>query len=92
MISMCLTAEEQTHVRTALRFLRARCRGWRPLAKALGFKAMTLSNVAGAHKAASASLAFRIARLASVAVDDVLAGRYPPPGTCPHCGHAMETP
>ena len=31
-------------------------------------------------------IAFRVARLAKVGVDDVLAGRFPPPGTCPHCG------
>lgn len=35
-------------------------------------------------------LAFRAARMAGVGVDDVLAGRYPEPGVCPHCGHRKE--
>ena len=82
-----LTNEEQLHARAALRFLRARSGGWEPCARLLGFKARSLSKIANGKKRASASLAFRIARLAKVGVDDVLAGRFPAPGTCPHCGH-----
>lgn len=81
-----LTVEEQTHVRTALKFLRSRCGGWAPLAKALHFKNTTVANVANG-RSVSAALAFRVARLGRVTVDDVLAGRFPAPGTCPHCGH-----
>jgi hypothetical protein len=81
-----LTADEQGHVRTALRFLRARCGGWAPLAKALRFKDTTLSNVASG-RTVGASMAVRVARLGGVTVDDVLTGRFPSPGTCPHCGH-----
>ena len=85
-----LTTEEQTNVRTALKFLRLRSGGgWEPLAKTLGFKSITLSHVAGG-RTASASLAVRVARLAGVPVDDVLAGRYPGEGTCPYCGHREE--
>lgn len=84
-----LTAEEQAHVRAALRFLRARCGGWAPLAKALGFKDTTLSKVANGRVVAPL-LAFRVARLVNVGVDDLLAGKFPSPGTCPHCGHQME--
>jgi hypothetical protein len=84
-----LTTQEQTNVRTALRFLRARCGGWEPLAKAVGSKTLTLSRVAGG-RAVSASIAFRVARLAGVLVDDVLAGRYPGAGTCPTCGHRED--
>ena len=36
----------------------------------------------------SADMAFRVARAAGVPIDDVLGGKFPPPGTCPHCGHA----
>lgn len=36
---------------------------------------------------ASATLAFGVARLAGVSIDDALTGKYPPVGTCPHCGH-----
>lgn len=85
-----LTAQEQGHVRTALRFLRTRSGGWSPIAKVLGFKDSTLSAILNGHKAVSVRLALRIARLAAVGVDDVLAGRFPPAGTCPHCGHRQE--
>jgi hypothetical protein len=82
-----LTAQEQVHVRAALRFLRARCGGWAPLAKALRFGDSTVTNAAGGHVGISASMALRVARLSGVGVDEVLAGRFPPPGTCPHCGY-----
>ena len=86
-----LTPEEQTHVRTALCFLRARCGGWAPLAKVLHVKCRTLSNVARGCTIGP-TVAFRVARLAKVGVDDVLAGKFPPPGTCPHCGHCEASP
>jgi hypothetical protein len=85
-----LTADEQVRVRVALRFLRSRCGGWGPLAKALHFKDTTLGRVAS-KGTVSPLLAFRVARLAKVGVDDVLAGKYPPPGACPHCGYCKET-
>jgi hypothetical protein len=85
-----LTAQEQTNARTALRYLRARCGGWEPLAKALRFKSTTLHKATSGARAVSASVAFRVARLGGVPVDDVLTGRFPGPDTCPHCGHREE--
>jgi hypothetical protein len=85
-----LTAEEQVRVRTALRFLRSRCGGWASLAKVLHANKITLKGAANG-RTVTASTAVRVARLASVGVDDLLAGRFPPPGTCPHCGHCEET-
>lgn len=82
-----LTPTEQGNVRKALRFLRARCGGWAQLGKVLCFKEVTLGAIGAGRKVASASLAVRVARLAQVGVDDVLAGRFPPAGACPHCGH-----
>ena len=79
-----LTAEETKNVRAALRFLRVRCGGWRPVAKALRYSRATLQRAGGPV------LAFRVARLAGVSVDDVLTGKYPPAGTCPHCGHQAD--
>jgi hypothetical protein len=32
-------------------------------------------------------MALRVARLAGVPIDDVLAGKFPPAGTCPYCGN-----
>lgn len=78
-----LTAKEQANVRTAIAFLRART-GAMPLAKALRFSRATLQRTAGPV------MAFRVARLAGVPVDDVLTGKYPPPGVCAHCGHRAE--
>lgn len=81
-----LTKEEQNNVRVAVRFLRARCGGPQPLAKALRLSLVGIRHtLAGAT--ASPQLAFRVARLAGVGVDDLLAGRFPPPGTRPYCGH-----
>ena len=85
-----LTTAEQTNVRTALKFLRLRCGTWAAVAKALRFGENTLSDVATGRKMPGAVLAFRVARLAKASVDDVLTGRFPAPGTCPHCGHQKE--
>lgn len=85
-----LTATEQANVRAALRFLRVRCGAWVAVSKALRFGRSTAGNVVGG-KAVSPVMAFRVARLAKVSVDDVLSGRFPPPGTCPHCGHRADS-
>ena len=82
-----LSADEQANVRTALRFLRTRCGTWASLAKVLGFAVVTLENSANGHATISAALVFRVARFAKVGIDDLLSGKYPAPGTCPHCGH-----
>lgn len=81
-----LTETEQEHVLVALRFLRTRAGNWKTLAKGLGFASSTMRNVKKGLKRVSASMAFRVARLAGVSVDDLLAGKFPPTGTCPHCG------
>jgi hypothetical protein len=75
-----LTAAEAVNVRKALAFLRLRCGGVKTLARALRTSKATLSRP-------SPLLAFRVARMAGVGVDDVLTGKYPPPGVCAHCGH-----
>ena len=81
------TAQEQENIRRALRFLRIRSGGWGPLAKALRLTASTINHMAGREKV-SARLALRLAWFAGVSVEDMMAGKYPPEGTCPHCGHA----
>jgi hypothetical protein len=85
-----LTTQEQQHLRGALQFLRRRCGGWAPVAKALRFKDTTLSAIGTGRKPVSPTLAVRIARFVKMGVDDVLAGRYPAPGTCPYCGHRPD--
>lgn len=86
-----VTPDEAAHVRTALVYLRTRSGGWAPLAKVLGFRVGHLTEVGRSRAAVSATLVFRIARLAQVGIDDVLAGRYPAANACPHCGH-VATP
>lgn len=61
--------------------------GVEKLGPVLGFKPQTLSRVLRGATA-SASLTFRIARFAKIGIDDLLAGKFPPPGTCPHCGRS----
>jgi len=78
-----LTPAEVVNVRRALAFLRVRCGGVKMLAKALHTSKPSL-------RAPSASLVFRIARLAGVGLDDVVTGKYPPAGVCAHCGHREE--
>lgn len=81
-----LTPQEQDHVRGALNFLHRRCGTWVNASKVLGMKPLTLCHVGGGHKVPTVVLALRIARVAKVGVDDVLAGKFPSPGTCPACG------
>jgi len=80
-----LTVAEQQCVRVALRFLRVRFRGWTSLSQALRVKDTTLSKIAG-RGTVTASIAIRTARLVRVGIDELLVGKYPPPGSCPLCG------
>lgn len=82
-----LTTTEQTNVRTALKFLRSRCGTWAAVSKALRLGKNSAGNVAAGANV-TPLVAFRVARLAKVSVDDVLSGRFPAPGTCPQCGHS----
>lgn len=87
-----LTTEEQKNVRAAMRFLRGRFGSWERVAEALRSRLNTVSGVVHQGRAVSAGLAIRTARLAGVAIDDVLSGKYPPAGACPHCGHIPLVP
>jgi hypothetical protein len=79
-----LTAKEQANVRLAVAFLRAKCGGADLLAKALRCSRPTL------WRPPTPTVVFRVARMAGVGIDDVLTGKFPPPGTCPHCGHVKD--
>jgi hypothetical protein len=82
-----LTIEEQEHVRSALHYLRLRFGGWSPLARVLHFEETTLVHVGKGRRGVSAPMAFRIARLVKVKIDDLLAGGFPAVGVCPRCGY-----
>jgi hypothetical protein len=85
MSTFALTAKEAANVRAAAHFLRARMGGWRNVAKALRVDLST------AKSAPTPILAFRLARLVGIGVDDVLTGKYPPVGACAYCGHVAES-
>lgn len=87
-----LTAKEQSNVRTALRFLRVRCGRADVAAKALRVSRRQIRRILSGEHGVSAAVAVRVARLASVGVDEVLTGKYPPEGACPHCGHRESVP
>jgi hypothetical protein len=80
-----LTPAEQENVRTAIRFLSKRHGTYRDLAMAMGAKRATVL-LAGQKGAVSAGIALRVARVAGVPLEDVLAGKWPVEGACPHCG------
>ena len=81
-----LTPEEQANVRRALVFLRTRLGGWTRLAAAMRTNETTTRQAGTRGRSVSAGLAIRAARVAGVPVDELLAGRWPKEGTCPHCG------
>jgi transcriptional regulator with XRE-family HTH domain len=85
-----LTAKEQRHVRTALRFLRLRVGAWAPLAEALGCKPDSIEKVVNGRRTVTPRLAFRVARIVDVPIEDLLAGTWISPRTCPHCGHPPD--
>lgn len=90
-VSADLTSEEQANVRAALHFLHLRSGRWATLGRALRFHGYNLSNVANGHRDVTAKLVLRIAKLAGVGFDDVLMGKFPPAGVCPHCGSHVDT-
>jgi hypothetical protein len=81
-----LSPPESANVRRALLFLRARHGGAAKLAEALGVGRKALEMMCGKTGRPGAGLALRAARLGGVEVEDVLGGRWPVPGSCPHCG------
>jgi len=86
-----LSAEEQVHVRTALRVLRVRCNSWAPIAKAMGVTPANLRQIV-AGRNVSARMAFRLARFVKLGVGELVAGKFAPANTCPHCGKPLPEP
>lgn len=86
-----LDAKEQQHVRAALRLLRNRLGTWVSVADGLSMNVKNLEKTVRGGQRVSASLTFRVARLLGVMVDDLLVGRFLPPGACPNCGHVITS-
>ena len=87
-----LTKQEQANVRAALRVLKARDGGLAVLAARMGASAAHLKQVLYGIVPSGAATAIRVAQTAGASVEDVLSGRFPGPGVCRHCGHAMDAP
>ena len=81
-----LTPEEQRNVRTALRYLHTNSRRWKVLGRAIKVQPDTIFRIVSGRRSSPAAMAFRVARLANVSIDNLLAGKTVPAGTCPHCG------
>ena len=81
-----LTPEERANVKAALRFLSKRYGSSAKLATVMRTKRGTVLNASSTRGPVSAGVALRVARAAGVPLEDVLAGRWPTPGMCPHCG------
>jgi len=84
-----LTLTEQRNVRTAMRYLRRQVGTRAALAEALHFGTTSVKRVMDGSKSVSASMALRVARLAEVSIDDLLAGRFVP-SACPRCGYVPD--
>jgi hypothetical protein len=82
-----LSVDEQEHVRNAIHFLRLKLGTWKSLARLLHFEEITLTQSADGSRSVTASMAFRIARVANIKVDELITGHFPVPGTCPRCGY-----
>jgi len=80
-----LNAEDQQRVRAAIRHLHARVGDWMLVAKSLRFARSTVTDMVYGRTPVSASMAFRVARFLAAPIDDLLAGRFTPPSTCPYC-------
>ena len=87
---MNLTAQEQRHVRTAIRFLRVRVGDLETLAKALHCQDDSLSKILRGSRGVTPTLAFKVARFAKVSFDTLIGGNGVPTGTCAHCGHPPD--
>jgi hypothetical protein len=82
-----LTPEEQQNAKRALRFMRTKLGGVRPLALALKASHKTVSHACCRKGHPGAGMVIRLARVAGVSVEDVLSGAWPA-NACPHCGRS----
>lgn len=85
-----LDLKEQGHVRVALLILRRRLGGWTALAQILRIHSKHVQKIVRGTSAVTATIAFRVARLLSVPVDELLSGKFAGAEVCRHCGRAPD--
>jgi hypothetical protein len=81
-----LTPTEQNHVKDAVRILR-RLLGRRRFGEAVGIGYRSTRHITESKRRVSAGMALRVARLAGVSVETILAGKWKGPRPCQTCGH-----
>jgi hypothetical protein len=84
-----LSDQEQANVRRAIRYLRSRLGTWVAVARAVRIKRATVRRLRDGGRVRP-YVAGKVARVAAVSIKELTAGKYPPEGTCPHCGRASD--
>jgi len=84
-----LTPDEQANVRRAIRYLYGRLGTWIAVARAVRIKRATVRRVRDGGRVRP-YVAGKVARVAAIPVEDLMAGKYPSHGACPRCGYASE--
>jgi hypothetical protein len=85
-----LTLQEQKNVRTTIRLLHLKIGNWKTMARALKIEPDSIYRVVTGSRTITASVAFRVARLAEMSIDDVLSGAKLPAGICTQCGNVPD--
>lgn len=60
------------------------------MSRVLRFQANTLEKACNGRAIVTPTMALRVARFVGMSMDDLLDGKYAPPGTCPHCGRTPD--
>lgn len=81
-----LSPQERENVRKAVRYLVQRFGGYSKLADAMRVKETRIKYALSGAGTVSAAVALRAAKAAKVPLETVLAGAWPKPTACPHCG------
>jgi hypothetical protein len=81
-----LSPQERENVRKAVRYLARRFGSYGKLADAMCVKETRIKYSLSGAGTVSVSVALRAAKVAKVPLEAVLAGAWPKPTSCPHCG------
>lgn len=79
---------QRVHVARAMLFLARRHGNQKQLAAAMGISERSVARASAPRGRATAWLVMALAEFVGVSVDDLLKGKWPPKGACPHCGRS----
>jgi hypothetical protein len=83
-----LTAEEDRHVRNAMRNLRRQAGSWRALAEAMKMPVSTVRRAAETKSRPSLVLYLRAAQAGGISLEEMLRGGVVVAGRCARCGRS----